>query len=62
MTVAASGVAAALAHAAIGSPWHVLAGAVAGIVAAFVMGEPDPPAAGETLDPPQATRSLEGVP
>lgn len=63
VTVAASGVAAALAHAAFGSPWHVAAGAVAGIVAAFAMGEPDPPAVREAQGGGalQDGRPLEGV-
>jgi 4-azaleucine resistance transporter AzlC len=36
LTVAASACAAALAHLAFGAPWHVAAGALAGIAAAFV--------------------------
>jgi 4-azaleucine resistance transporter AzlC len=44
LTVAASGVTAAAAFVLIGSPWHVIAGAAAGIAAAFWAAEGAPPA------------------
>ncbi|MFL5313835.1 MAG: branched-chain amino acid ABC transporter permease, partial [Microvirga sp.] len=40
-TVAASGGTAALAHVTLGPPWHVLAGAFAGILAAYAAARPE---------------------
>jgi 4-azaleucine resistance transporter AzlC len=40
-TVAASGITAALVHVTVGSPWHVLAGAAAGIGAAYIVARPE---------------------
>jgi 4-azaleucine resistance transporter AzlC len=40
-TVAASGATAALAHVTVGPPWHVLAGAFAGILAAYAAARPE---------------------
>lgn len=47
-TIAASGVTAALVRALIGSPWHVLAGALAGIAAAAVSTSPGGARSGST--------------
>jgi predicted branched-subunit amino acid permease len=41
ITVAASGAAAALAYSIIGSPWHVVTGAAAGIAAAWLAATPE---------------------
>ena len=42
ITVAASGAAAALVYALVGTPWHVAAGAFAGIAAAWLAADPEP--------------------
>ena len=41
--IAAAGIASALVYKTIGTPWHVLAGAAAGIAAAALMAAPDEP-------------------
>jgi branched chain amino acid efflux pump len=41
VTVAVSGAVAALAHITVGSPWHVAAGALAGIAAAYLTADPE---------------------
>jgi 4-azaleucine resistance transporter AzlC len=42
VTVAVSGGVAALAHVTVGTPWHVAAGALAGIAAAYLTADPEP--------------------
>jgi 4-azaleucine resistance transporter AzlC len=54
LVLAASGGASALTYLAIGKPWHVAAGALAGITAAYAIGEAD--------DEPLKTDPLPGVP
>lgn len=62
VAVAASGVTAAVVHAVAGSPWHIAAGALAGVGAVFAMGDPEaerPQATGG--DPVADTRAREGA-
>lgn len=42
VTIVASAVASALVHALVGPPWHVAAGAAAGVAAAYLTAAPDP--------------------